>query len=104
MSNRKAVSVSLEQRDELEAWLRRRTIPAGLAKRARAMLLLSEGKHVSETARVVGLQRRHLYKWIERFREQGVSGIHDGTRPGRPPVFSPRSRAAGGQTRLRTAG
>jgi transposase-like protein len=104
MSNRTAVSVSLEQRDELEAWLRRQTIPAGLAKRARAILLLSEGKHVSETARLVGLQRRHLYKWIERFREQGVSGLHDGQRSGRPPVFSPRSRDAGSQARLRAAG
>ena len=54
MSNREAVSVSLEQRDELDSWLRRQTIPAGLAKLARAIFLLSEGNHVSETARVVG--------------------------------------------------
>src|SRR5579862_6063598 len=104
MSNRTAVSVTSEQRDVLESWLRRQTTPVGLAKRARAILLLSEGKHVSETAQLVGLQRRHLYKWIERFREQGVSGLHDGQRPGRPPVFPPRSRAAGGQARLRAAG
>ena len=104
MSNRTSVTVSQEQRDELESWLRRQTTPAGLAKRARAMLLLAEGRHVSETARLVGMQRRHLYKWIERFREQGVAGLRDGKRPGRPPVFSPRSRAARREARLRTAG
>lgn len=104
MSNRTAVIVSQEQRNELEAWLRRQTTPAGLAKRARAMLLLSDGEHVSDTARLVGMQRRHLYKWIERFRRQGVSGLRDGQRPGRPPVFSPRGRDAHRQARLRTAG
>ncbi len=104
MSNRTAVSVTREQRDELEAWLRRQTTPAGLAKRARAMLLLADGHHVSETATLVGMQRRHLYKWIERFRDQGVAGLHDGKRPGRPPVFSPRGRDARRQTGLRTAG
>lgn len=104
MSNRKAVSVSPEQRNELEAWLRRQTTPAGLARRARAMLLLADGHHVSETARLVGMQRRHLYKWIERFREQGVAGLRDGKRPGRPPVFSPRGGDACRQIGLRTAG
>lgn len=104
MSNRMAVSVTREQRNEFEAWLRRQTTPVGLAKRARAMLLLADGHHVSETATLVDMQRRHLYKWIERFRDQGVSGLRDGKRPGRPPVFSPRGRLAHGQTGLRTAG
>jgi transposase len=104
MSNRTAVSVTREQRNELEAWLRRQTTPVGLAKRARAMLLLADGHHVSETATLVDLQRRHLYKWIERFRDQGVSGLRDGKRPGRTPVFSPRSRDARRQAGVRTAG
>lgn len=104
MSNRTAVSVTREQRNELEAWLRRQTTPVGLAKRARAMLLLADGHHVSETATLVDLQRRHLYKWIERFRDQGVAGLRDGKRPGRPPVFSPRGRDAYRQAGLRTAG
>jgi len=104
MSNRTAVVVSREQRNELEAWLRRQTTPVGLAKRARAMLLLADGHHVSETATRVGMQRRHLYKWIKRFRDLGVSGLRDGKRPGRPPVFSPRGRDAHRQTGVRTAG
>lgn len=104
MSNRTAVWLTQEQRNELEAWLRRQTTPVGLARRARAMLLLADGHHVSETATLVGMQRRHLYKWIERFRQQGVAGLRDGKRPGRPPVFSPRGRDARRQAGLRTAG
>jgi Helix-turn-helix domain len=98
------VSVTLKQREELDALLRRPSIAAGLAKRARAIVLLAEGANVSATGRLVQMQRRHLYKWIARFRQQGVAGLSDGKRPGRPPVFSPRSRDSSGQDRLRTAG
>src|ERR1700756_5595252 len=101
---RTKVTLSEEQRDELLGWIRRTNIAAGLAKRARAMLLLAEGTNISETARLVGLQRRHLYKWIERFRKQGIAGLYDGKRTGRPPVFSPRSRDSSGEDCLRTAG
>lgn len=98
------VSVTSKEREELEALLRRPSVAAGLAKRARAMLLLADGTSVSATGRIVQLQRRHLYKWAGRFQQQGVAGLYDGKRTGRPPVFSPRSRDASGQDRLRTAG
>ena len=98
------VSLSSEQRQELEALQRRPSVAAGLVKRARAILLLAEGVSVSATGRPVGMQRRHLYKWIDRFRTQGVPGLQDGKRPGRPPVFSPRGRGPSGQDRVRTAG
>jgi transposase-like protein len=97
------VTLSAEQRQELEALQRRTSVAAGLVKRARAILLLADGVSVSATSRLVGMERRHLYKWIERFRHQGVAGLQDGKRSGRPPVFSPRGRGAPGQDRLRTA-
>lgn len=83
------VSVTAKQREELDSVLRRPSMAAGLAKRARAILLLADGNSVSATGRLVVMQRRHLYKWIDRFRQQGVAGLSDGKRPGRPPVFSP---------------
>jgi transposase-like protein len=98
------VSLSAEQREELEALQRRPSVAAGLVKRARAILLLAEGVSVSATSRLVGMQRRHLYKWIDRFRRDGVPGLRDAQRTGRPPVFSPRGRGASGQDRVRTAG
>ena len=98
------VPVTSEQREELEALQRRPSAAAGLVKRARAILILAEGVSVSATGRLVGMQRRHLYKWIDRFRSLGVSGLQDGKRSGRPPVFSPRGRGAPGQDRVRTAG
>ena len=101
---RRIVSVTAKQREELDSLLRRTTTAAGLAKRARAIVLLSEGATVSATGRTVHMQRRHLYKWIDRFRQHGLAGLSDGKRTGRPPVFSPRSRDSSGEDRLRTAG
>jgi len=96
----RAVIVTVSQRRELEALLRRTNVAAGLARRARAILLLAGGASVSATGRLVAMQRRHLYKWMERFRQDGVAGLSDGKRTGRPPVFSPRSRDSLGQDRL----
>jgi hypothetical protein len=93
---RMKVSLTPKQRDELLGWLRRTNLAAGLAKRARAILLVAQGTNISETARLVDLQRRHLYKWIERFWKHGLAGLYDGKRTGRPPVFSPRSGDSSG--------
>jgi hypothetical protein len=91
-ARRRIVSVTPPQRKELVGLLRRPSIAAGLAQRARAILLLAEGTSVSATGRLVQMQRRHLYKWAGRFQQQGLPGLRDGQRTGRPPVFSPRSR------------
>src|SRR5262245_18742698 len=91
------VSLTADQRQELDALLRRPSVAAGLAKRARAILLLADGTSVSATGLIVPMQRRHLYKWAERFQRQGMAGLYDGKRTGRPPVFSPRSRHAPSQ-------
>jgi hypothetical protein len=103
LTGRCLVSVTTEQRVELATLQRRPSVAAGLAKRARAISPLAEGTSVSATGRRVGMQRRHLSKWIDRFRSDGVPGLQDGKRPGRPPVFSPRGRGASGQDRLRTS-
>lgn len=98
------VGVSAKQREELETLLRRPSVAAGLAKRARAILLLADGTSVSAVGRSVPMQRRHLYKWAERFQRQGVAGLYDGKRTGRPPVFSPRGGDSSGQDGLRATG
>jgi helix-turn-helix protein len=68
------------QRQTLLAWQRATTIPAGQARRGRIMLLLADGMTITDTAAMVGMSRRHTYKWIQRFLQQGVEGLQD-----RPP-------------------
>jgi hypothetical protein len=57
------------------------TIPAGLARRARLLLLLADGMTITEAAATVGLSRRHSYKWIQRFVQEGLEGLAE--KPGR---------------------
>ncbi len=65
------------QRQTLLAWERSTTIPAGLARRARMVLLLTEGMTLTDIAATVGISRRFIYKWVQRFLEQGLEGLHD---------------------------
>jgi class 3 adenylate cyclase len=90
------ISLTGQQRETLEGLLRRQKTPVGLAKRARAMLLLADGERFNHTAARVGLGERHLRKWANRFVEQGVEGLQDQPRAGRAPVFSPSSRTVPG--------
>src|SRR5262245_53244704 len=101
---RQVVRVSAKLHEELHALLRRPSAAAGLAKRARAILLLADGYTVSEVGHLLPMQRRHLYKWAERFRQHGIAGLYDGKRTGRPPVFSPRGCDSSGQDSLRATG
>lgn len=101
-----ALKVVMDERvrAELEGWLRAQKTPAGLAKRAWAMLLLADGESFVGAGRQVGMAERHVRKWAKRFLRAGPQGLRDGKRTGRPPVFSPRRGRAPGQDGLRDAG
>lgn len=83
------VRLSLEERAELGRWQRATTKPAGEVRRARAILLLDEGRSLTETAALSGMGTRIVRKWARRYLEEGPGGLGD--RPGRggKPVFSP---------------
>jgi hypothetical protein len=97
------IALTPEDRAEIEHWQRATTCAAGLARRGRVLLLLEQGETLTQAARLCGLSARHVRKWAERFRDYGLAGLHDKSRPGRTPVFSPRGRAALGQDGLRAA-
>jgi len=83
------IEIDDQTRATLAGWLRRQKTPVGLAKRARAILLLVEGHSFAATARRVELRERHVRKWAWRFVASGIDGLYDRPRPGRRPVFSP---------------
>src|SRR5262244_2332500 len=61
------------ERRTLLAWQRSTTIPGGLARRGRMLLLLADGGTITEVAARVGMSRRHVYKWIQRFLQDGLA-------------------------------
>ena len=75
-------------RAALQRWSRRRKTPVGIARRARALLLLEQGHTYVHTAKYVGLAAYPIRKWAQRFCEYGVSGLREKPPPGRPPLFA----------------
>jgi transposase-like protein len=65
------------ERQTLLAWQRATTIAAGRARRGRIILLVADGMAISEVAATVGISRRFVYKWVQRFLEQGIEGLTD---------------------------
>ena len=69
------------ERRTLLAWQRATTISAGRARRGRIILLMADGMPISDVAVTVGISRRFVYKWVQRFMAEGVEGLAD--KPGR---------------------
>jgi CRP-like cAMP-binding protein len=75
------IRLTLAERQTLLAWQRATALRAGLVRRARIILLLADGVTITDIAATVGLSRRHTYKWIQRFMQEGLAGLGD--KPGR---------------------
>lgn len=83
------VALTDKERNELNRWTRSTSMPSGLVRRAHAILLVSEGKSLAETARIVGVGRRIVRLWVSRFTEKRIEGLKDRPGRGRKPTFSP---------------
>lgn len=81
-----------EQRRQLEALVRRPTTPQGLAQRAHIVLASASGQSLRGIARRMGLNHLTVRKWCRRFGAQGLPGLEDAARPGRPRRISPAER------------
>ena len=78
------------ERQTLHAWQRATTISAGRARRGRIILLLADGVPISQIADIVGISRRFVYKWVQRFVQAGLDGLTD--KPGRGHVHVARQQ------------
>jgi hypothetical protein len=76
------------ERQTLLAWQRATTISAGRARRGRIILLVDDGMSISDVAATVGISRRFIYKWVQRFLVKGLEGLAD--KPGRGSHRVPR--------------
>lgn len=62
--------------------------------RAQAVLLAARGLPNIEIERLIGLGREHVAEWRRRFSAEGIAGLRERPRPGRPPTFGPEVREA----------
>ena len=76
--------LSDEERLQLNAVAKSRSLPHGLVTRARLVLLASEGIANKGIAKKLNLSHQSVSMWRQRFLKQGLRGLHDELRPGRP--------------------
>ena len=91
------IELSDEDRDVLEAILRKRTAEARVVLRARIVLAAADGEENLSIAERLEVAPNTVIKWRKRFFEEGLVGLADRKRSGRPRIFSP-SGHRGGQT------
>jgi transposase len=85
--------LTANERTELERLARSRTAEARLVVRARIVLGLAAGERPYQVADRVGVGRMAAYEWLHRFNAEGLKGLTDHPRPGRPPTYTPEQRA-----------
>lgn len=83
------VVLTRRERAELEARARAYSLPYRDVVRARMILLAAEGVPVDQIALRTDTRREVVWKWRKRFLEEGLDGLAERPRRGRPGVFSP---------------
>lgn len=83
------IVLSEKERAELNALTRKRNLSQGLVQRVRIVLLASEGLGNLEIAVRLGLHRNSIGKWRTRYLSDGLAGLHDKPRSGKPRQYSP---------------
>lgn len=83
------------QRAILESKTRKYTSSYMDVIRAKIVLYAAEGLENKEIAARLDTSFQIVSKWRKRFFEQGLEGLHEAPRRGRPPRFSPRGRRRG---------
>lgn len=83
------IELAPEQRTELESWTRCKANSPRQYIRAKIVLLADEGMPNAEIARKLDYARDRVVDWRKRFAAEGIDGLLDRPRSGRPSRFSP---------------
>lgn len=82
-----AITLDNETRAELERRVRAGTCPQREVRRARIVLLAADGVSSRRISKEVGMHESHVAMWRQRFLADGLDGLLDADRPGRPVTY-----------------
>jgi len=82
------VVLSTEDRQQLASVAGSRSLPHGLVIRARIVLMAADGLANATIAEKLGFSQQSVCLWRKRYLEQGIEGLHDELKPGRPRTIS----------------
>src|ERR1700740_3429245 len=84
----RTISLAPDDREELERLQRSSAGPAGLSRRARAVLLMASDVPGAEVARLTGYTAVQISRIRRRFVEEGLAGLSERPRSGRPALLT----------------
>ena len=84
----KIIKLTEDEQEQLIRFSNSRSLPHGLAVRAKIILLASKGLENIKIAEKVDLSRQTVAKWRKRFIKYSIQGLYDEIRPGRPRSIS----------------
>lgn len=88
MRTPKPFQISSEAADALNELCRSTTLPHGQIMRAKIILQLSEGMTPAEVAVAQRTSPKTVHRWRNRYEQEGVDGLLERPRSGRPTVIS----------------
>jgi transposase len=89
----KRIEVGDEDRVELERVVRSSTAEVRMVERAQIVLYAGEGRSAAEIGGMVGCSTNTVQKWRSRYERDGIAGLDDLPRSGKPLVYSQADRA-----------
>jgi len=99
---KKPLTLSGDERGQLEAWASSRSLAHGQVRRARIVLMSADGESNTAIAGKLGLSVATVGKWRERYRTEGLEGLYGEVRPGRPRTISDEKVAVALRKTLRS--
>ncbi len=85
---KQVIILSKEEEEQLKSITDSRSLSYGLVTRARIIIMASESATNKAIAEKIGYSSQSVGLWRRRFLEQGIQGLHDELRPGRPRSIS----------------
>ncbi len=89
----KRITIGAEDRAELERIVRSRRAERRMVERAQVVLAAAEGVPAREIAERVGCSIKLAGRWRARYEREGMDGLRDLPRSGRPLTHGPEQRA-----------
>lgn len=87
------IHLTMEEKQELLVMSRSQKLERRYVERAEIILYSDEGLSMEEIVVQTGLSKPVVNKWRQRFRQQGIEGLKDAARSGKPRVITPEQQA-----------